>query len=34
MLIIEGIESNSCPSYGGAYGIKKAVQGTFRQGNT
>ena len=32
MLIIEGIESN--PSYGGAYGSKKAVQGTFRQVNT
>ena len=33
-LIIEGIESNPGPSYSGAYGIKKAVQGTFHQGNT
>ena len=33
-LIIEGIKSNPGPSYGGAYGIKKAVQGTFHQENT
>ena len=33
-LIIEGIESNPGPSYSWAYGIKKAVQGTFHQGNT
>ena len=33
-LIIEFIESNPCPSYGGGYAVKKAVQGTFHQGNT
>ena len=33
-LIIEGIESNPGPSCGGAYGIKKGLQGTFHQGNT
>ena len=33
-IIIKGIESNPRLSYRGAYGIKKAVQGTFHQGNT
>ena len=33
-IITEGIQSNPGPSYSGAYGIKKAVQVTFHQGNT
>ena len=33
-IITEGIQSNPGPSYSGAYEIKKAVQGTFHQGNT
>ena len=30
-LIIEGIENSPLPSFGGAYGIKKIVLGTFHE---
>ena len=33
-IFIKVIKSNPGPSYGGAYRIKKAVSGTFHQGNT
>lgn len=32
-LIMKGIKSNPSRSYGGLYGIEKAVQGTFHQGS-
>lgn len=31
---MEGIESNQGLLYGGTYGVRTAVQGTFHQGNS